>query len=192
MKKRIKNKSILNGIIIACVVNLLFLCSLFVCLAYGFNGVAFSIFITMLMIVYHTDVRIFIGVSLFLGLRKKMNIDNPCFKVGEKEFNRLNKLKVKKWKDKFVAWDRKQFVIRNGDNFQDNISLVLKNNINAEIIHWLCFFIGFFAIWIGCAISIDEWWIYLITSFVASFVCDLPPILIQRYNRFRLQKLRKK
>ncbi len=183
------SKSLKVGIIIASVVNALFLASLFVCVGLGYEEPQFSIFITLLMFAFHTDIRILIGSIFTLFFKKKLNINKKCFKVGEKEYRFLVKLGVKKWKDKFVAWNRKQFVIGRRDNLSHGVERALRNNISAEIIHHICFFAGFLAIWIGCTISISSWWIFLLTAILASFICDLPPIMIQRYNRYRLQRV---
>lgn len=182
-----KNKSIRNGIIIAVIVNIIFAAFGILLAVNGFKPPYVALFITSLMIAYHTDVRILIGTTFSL-FKSKINVDKKCFVVKEKEFKFLTKLGVKNWKDKFVAWDKSQFILKDVKN-KENIEKVLKNNINAEIIHWVSFFVGFLAILIGCLISIDELWIYIITSVATSLFVDLPPILIQRYNRFRLQKI---
>lgn len=183
------SKSLKVGIVVACVVNALFLASLFVCIGLGYDEPQFSIFITLLMFAFHIDIRILIGGFFTLVCKKAINVNKKCFKVGEREYRFLTKLGVKKWKDKFVAWDRRQFVIGDRENLQSGVASVLRNNISAEIIHHICFFAGFLSIWLGCAISISTWWVYLLTAILASFLCDLPPILIQRYNRYRLQRI---
>lgn len=120
-------------------------------------------------------------------LQKKSKFIKKTYKISKKEFNFLNRLGVKKWKDSFVAWDKKQFVIKDLRN-RENLEIVLRNNISAEIIHWICFIASFFSILFGCLMSLSEWWIYLVTAIVVPLLIDLPPILIQRFNRFRLQK----
>lgn len=184
-----KSGVIKGGIVFSILVNLVFLTSLIICFVLGFNGVHFSIFITLLMFAYHTDIRLIIGGSVNL-FKNKINLKSKMFKISEKEYKFLHKLGVKNWKNKIVTWNKKYFSL---DNLHDknNIEFLLKNNITAEIVHFICFFVGFLAIYIGCLLSADEWYIYLITSILASFLIDFPPILIQRYNRYRLLKILK-
>lgn len=183
-----KNKTLINGIIIVAVINLLFLTSLFLCLKLGFNSWQFSAFITLFMFAYHFDVRIMIGAFFTIIVRNRINTNSKLFNVSGKEFMFLNKLGIKKWKDKIITLYKNSFTLA-GDINKDKINTVLKNNINAEIIHWVCFFVGFLAIVFGCMLSADEWYIYVITAVLTSMLVDLPSILVQRYNRFRLKKI---
>ena len=181
-----KNKTLLNFIIITIVINIIFIFACILIVIFGYIKPYIAIFITALMFAYHFDIRIIIGciVSIF---KKRININKKCFYISKKEFERLEKLKVKKWKNNFITLYKNQFEIRKID--KEEIEEVIKNNINAEIVHIFCFIFGLFAIVIGCMISIDEIVIYILTSIFASICFDLPSILIQRYNRYRLHKI---
>lgn len=160
------------------------------CCVLGWQGAWFALFVTFLMFAYHFDTRAIIGVMFTKFLRPHINVDDKKWSISDTEYARLNRLHVKKWKDKYITIDRSQFVV----GFYKNNQLIesaLKYNINAEIIHWTCFFVGFVSIPIGLAISSSEWYIYVLTAFFASVFCDLLPIIIQRYNRFRLNKIYK-
>ncbi len=178
-----KNKTLLTLIIYSIAINLAFATSCVLLALCGRKQPYIAIFITLFMFAYHADIRHLISAITTL-FKSKINIDCKIFSVSEREFIFLNKLKVKKWKDKFVTLYKDQFKIN------QNIDIVLKNNIHAEICHWICFFAGLFAILFGYLLSANELWIYIITSILASFLLDLPPILIQRFNRFRLQKIK--
>ena len=206
-----KNKTLLIAIFITVIVNLLFLISLILVIVIGHKQPYTALFITLFMFAYHIDVRAIIGatISLFKG---KININSSCFKISIKEFKFLNLLRVKQWKKHFVTLFENQFSVNNLN--LDNIEKILKNNINAEIVHTLCFFAGFLAIlfgWLlsrklykkdsfagflailfGWLLSPEELLLYIITSAIASMFIDLPAILIQRYNRFRLLKIKNK
>lgn len=186
--KIMKNKTLMYGIILAIIFNLLFFVSLILCLVFSFKTPYFSIFITFLIFAYHIDIRLIFAEFVILVFKRNLNLHSKIFKVSDKDFKFLSKLKVKKWKDKFVAWDKSQFVITDLRD-KSKVEFALRNNITAEIIHWACFFVGLFAILIGCLISPDEWWIYVVTAVLTSFLADFPPILIQRFNRYRLQRL---
>lgn len=182
-----KNKSFLAGLIITIILNLFFLTGIILCCIFGFTMPYSTILITAFMFVYHCDIRILIAEIFTVFFKKRVNLSKKTYKISKKEFNFLNRLGVKKWKDSFVAWDKKQFVIKDLRN-RENLEIVLRNNISAEIIHWICFIASFFSILFGCLMSLSEWWIYLVTAIVVPLLIDLPPILIQRFNRFRLQK----
>ncbi len=183
-----KNKTLFIGIVIAIILNLVFLGCMIAAALTGFGEPLFTIVITLIIFVYHVDVRIVIGFVVTKFFKRKINIESKRYVVDEKEYVFLNKLKVKSWKDRYVALDKRQFLV----STEADLERALRNNISAEIIHITCFIAGFFSIAIGCLLAKNEWWIYVLTAFLASFLCDLPPILIQRYNRFRLQRIRKR
>ena len=182
-----KNKSFLAGLIITIILNLFFLTGIILCCIFGFTMPYSTILITGFMFAYHCDIRILIAEIFTVFFKKRVNLSKKTYKISKKEFNFLNRLGVKKWKGSFVAWDKKQFVIKDLRN-RENLEIVLRNNISAEIIHWICFIASFFSILFGCLMSLSEWWIYPVTAIVVPLLIDLPPILIQRFNRFRLQK----
>ena len=153
---------------------------------FGYVQPYVALFITSLMFVYHCDIRIFIGYIANI-FKNKININNKCFNISKREYDILEKLKIKKWKDKYFTLYKNQFTITKIDKIK--IEEVIKNNINAEIVHKLCIIFGLLAIAIGSMISIDEILIYTLTSIFTCLCLDLPPILIQRYNRYRLQKI---
>ena len=179
-----KNKTLHNLIVVCCVINLLFAVSGILVAVYDKQPFV-AIFITMFMFAYHADVRVVIGAVTNKLVKSRINVDKKCYTVSKKEFDFLSKLDVKKWKDKFVTLFSDQFTVST-----NNIENVLKNNINAEITHHLCFAMGLLAIPLGWLISAEELWLYVATAVVASLALDLPPILIQRYNRFRLLKIK--
>lgn len=182
-------KELKFAIILTIILNVAFVCSGIVVAILGWTSPQLAVFITLFMFVYHTDVRIFIGLSFSKLLKHKIHVESKAFVVKKNEYNFLCRLGVKKWKDRFLAWDKSLFVLQKMDNAR--MTVVLQNNINAELTHWACAFVGLFAIPFGLLLSADEWAIYVITSVLASLFADLPPICIQRFNRYRLQQILK-
>ena len=182
-----KNKSPLILSIITVLINVLYILFLVLFVVFNYVQPYKALFITFLMCVFHADFRIMLSTIVRL-FKNKINIDKKLYSINEKEFKRLEKIKIKKRKDKFPVLFKYEFEINDLSNYE-SIKEVVQNNINAEISHWLCFFLCLFGIGLGLMFSLDEWWIYLLTSLICSFVIDLPPILIQRYNRYRLQKI---
>ncbi len=177
-----KNKLIFG---IAFSVNLLFLVSLILCFIYGFEAAYLAIFISFLLAAYHTNLRLIIGFLGLLFIKDKIKISRKIYRVKKEEYNFLTKFNMKKWKEKYFAMDKSQFILKKLS--KNAVEQVIRNNINAELTHWLCIIAGEFSILIGCLISLQEWWIYVITAFIATVVVDALPIMIQRYNRYRLQ-----
>lgn len=170
--------------------NLLFAVSLGLCIGFNFSQPYMAIFITMLMFAFHVDIRLLIAVLTRL-FAKNINFNNKVFKVPANEYKFLEKLKVKNWKDNYIAWNKNQFTLSSKLD-EESINRVLKNNVTAEVTHILCIIISSFAILIGCLLSKSEWWIYVITTVVSDIFCDICPIMIQRFNRYRLQKITEK
>ncbi len=181
----VKNKTLLGFIAASFLINAAFLVFLFLFLAFDGKQPYLALFITFLMFAYHIDVRLLSGalVSAFKG---KINIEKKSHRISEKEYRRLTRLKVKKWKDRFPTLFKKQFSL----DKEGAVDEVLRSCINAEIVHWLCLVLGLGAIPLGCLLSLDELWLYALTSLLALLFFDLPFILIQRYNRFRLYKVK--
>lgn len=183
-----KNKMSPQIIIISGIINISFIVSAILFAIYGCTQPYVAIFITLFMFAYHADIRLLIGfiVSIF---KKRINVDKKCFAVSLKEYKRLDKLKIKKWKEHVLTLYKNQFTIQGSFN-KERVEAILKNNINAEITHWICFFISLLAILFGYLLSPEEIWIYICTSIACSLLLDLPFILIQRYNRYKLLKIK--
>ncbi len=184
-----KNKELQFAIILTICINFVFICSAIFVAIFGWYSPQIAVFITSVMFAYHCDIRIVVGYLFSHFFKSKICVQSRVFAIKETEYKRLQKLGVKKWKDHFIAWNRNLFVLEKLD--KDRLNIVFQNNITAEITHWTCFFVGFLAVPIGILLSSAEWWIYLLTATITSLIADLPPIFIQRYNRYRLQSISK-
>ncbi len=185
-----KNKTLLQVIIISAIINVSFIVSAILFAIYDCTQPYVAIFITLFMFAYHADIRLLVGLIISI-FKKWINVDRDCFVISLKEYKRLDKLKIKKWKEHVLTLYKNQFVMQ-GNMSKERVETILKNNINAEITHWVCFFVSFLAILFGYLLSPEEIWIYIATSIVCSLLLDLPFILIQRYNRYRLLKIKNK
>ncbi len=180
-----KKKTLWAVVIFTSLFNLLFISNLIYCIYKGFWGWQFSTFITFFMFAYHFDIRLLIGGFFTFFIKKHINVSSKKYVVSDKQYKLYNKLKVRKWKDRYFAMNKSQFVMSN------NLEIILKNNICAELSHICCVIFSFLAILFGCLLSTDEWWIYVSTSILSAIFVDIFPILIQRFNRYRLQKIYK-
>ena len=180
-----KKGTLVFYIALASAVNAAFLAFFVLVLCLGNEQPYLALFITFLMLAYHLNVRLFIGAFADL-FKNRIDVDKPRHRISEDEFKRLETLKVKKWKKLFPALSPEQFAL----DESNEVGSIIRSCINAERIHWLCFFLGLGAIPLGCAVSLSEWWLYLTISLLASLLIELPLILIQRYNRYRLYRLK--
>ncbi len=185
-KTDMKNKTFLGFVIVTILLNVAFLVSGILFWVFGYTQPYIAIFITLFMFAYHLDIRCIVG---FIGsmLRRRTKIDRRIYRVSKKEYDILGRLKVGKWKDHFITMFKDRFVMKSEDRIS-RTKEILQNNINAETTHWIGFLLGFLAIPLGWLISSDEMMIYVITSILGGLI-DIPPIMIQRYNRHRLQVL---
>ena len=185
-----KNKTLLVFVVITSLINIAFIVF---GILYGLNGYKqpyIALFITMFILAYNLDARIIVSIICNI-FKKRINIEKKKYKISNKEYKILSQLKIDYWKNHFITMFKHQFEF-NSTNRKERIKIILKNNINAEIIHFICFFVGLLAIPLGYLLSKEELLIYIITSLLGSLLFDLPPILIQRYNRYRLYQLKLK
>ncbi len=180
-----KNKTLLGCLILVATTNLAFIVFLILFLVFEGKQPYMALFVTFLMFAYHLDVR-FLSGAILSPFRSRIDVDGKSHRISEAEFKRLNKLKIKKWKNCYPTLFKGQFALKGGKAIDE----VIRSSINAENVHWLCFFLGLGAIPLGCLLSLDELWLYLLTSLLASLLLDLPFVLIQRYNRYRLYSVK--
>ncbi len=182
-----KNKTLLVLIVITAAVNIAFASFLSLAIIFECRQPYFALFVTFFMFAYHIDIRWVIGLTTSI-FGKGINIDRKIFAVHIGEYRCLERLGIKKWKSQAITLFPDSFVVQGRLN-EDGIKTVLRNNIDAEITHWICFFASFLGILFGWLLSPEELWIYIITSLLSSLLFDLPFILIQRYNRYRLSRI---
>ena len=130
----------------------------------------------------------YIGESLPRSLFCEYRFPYRTYKweKGGKAYNRLH---IKKWKNRLPDMSR---VMRDMlpkkvtfDATSDNIDALIKETCVAECVHyWLCVFsVGIYLIWKN--------YVGVILAFVF-IACNIPFMMIQRYNRPHLIKLRQK
>lgn len=137
--------------------------------------------IVAFMIMYHFWVRIIMGniSKLF-----KINRDHWWFKEKFFEKGLYKFLRVKKWKNKALTYNPESFSLKK--HSLDEIADVMTKS---ELDHWLNELISLSSILF--AIIWGELWIFFITA-IAAMVFDAQFIIIQRYNRPKVQRILEK
>ena len=132
----------------------------------------------------------FIFMKLPENLRLRLfNNKKKFFIVSEREIWFYKKILLPRWKDK-LPQNNKGF---NKRNLPDKISieyleLFINVTCQSEMVHYLIIPLGYFSLFFSLLTNNHKTWIFII---IASFigVCNLLFSFIQRYNRFRLNKL---
>lgn len=141
-----------------------------------------SFAITFGTITYHFVVRLLIGLIYNIVLKNKVNYKRKWFLVSEKEMKIYQLLKVKKWKDKMPTYDKEAF-----DTSKHSWEEIIQTMCQAELVHETIIIFSFlpiiFSIWFG---SIE---VFIITS-ILSALFDLMFVIMQRFNRNRIIKIK--
>lgn len=146
------------------------------------NNTFYALAITFGTTAYHFTMRLIVGYSIDFILKNKVNYNKKWFKVRNFEIEIYNKLNVKKWKDKMPTYSPKLF-----DTSKHSLEEILMTTCQSEIIHEIIFILSFLpifaVIWFGEPLA------FIITS-IMSATFDLLFVIMQRYNRNRILKLK--
>jgi hypothetical protein len=114
------------------------------------------------------------------------------FIVSEKEISFYKKIRLPKWKDKLPQYNNKGFSKRNLPNkiSKEYLELFINVTCQAEMVHYIIIFLGYFSVFFSLLTHNPKYWFFLFLL-IATFIgiCNIVFSLIQRYNRFRLEKL---
>lgn len=146
------------------------------------SDVCLTIGISAMTAAYHLIIRLVIGnIGEVCLSPKNLNPNKRRFQSKNFEKKLYKLLRVKRWKRLFPTYDPNKFSLR-----ARSIDELIFESCKAEIIHLLCAVAGFvsliFSIWFG------SFAVFLITSIVGGLY-DMCFVVIQRFNRPRLQKL---
>lgn len=142
-----------------------------------------SITITAAAASYHFVMRLLIGGICNVFFPKEVNFENWWFreKPGERTFYKA--IQIKKWKSMVPTYREKEF-----DFFRLSLNSLCRNMCKAEICHEVIILFSFLPLCFSW--TLGGFWAFLITSFLAA-LADVLPVLLQRYNRFRMLRLMK-
>ena len=142
----------------------------------------YALAITFGTTAYHFTMRVIVGYSVDFVLNNKVNYNKSWFKVSDFEMKIYKKLNVKKWKDKMPTYEPELFDISK-HSWEEIIMTTCQSEIVHEIIVILSFIPIIGIIWFG------EPLVFIITS-ILSALFDLMFVIMQRYNRNRILRLK--
>lgn len=126
--------------------------------------------------------------------KKLFNSENKFFTVTECEMNFYRKIKLPKWKDKLPQHNtdfEKRHLAK--DITKEYLLKYIFVTCRAEIIHYLTGAVGYLSLFFSLLSDNIEYWrnVYF-TIATAMMVGNIPFSMIQRYNRYRLERLLKR
>ena len=160
-------------------------CVLFALLNYFFPRVLFlALAITFGTIGYHFVMRLLVGWVVPLIARKRLNPEDFWFQIRSFEKKLYQFLRVRRWKGKMPTYDPREF------SFTDNTpEQIIRNSCSAELVHQVIALLSLAPMLVIPVFG--EPAVFIITSILAA-LADCIFVIMQRYNRPRLQQYLKR
>lgn len=161
-------------------INIIFtlLTAVFVCVAvFTHNDTVVTLAITFGTCFYHFAVRLAVGRLM------PKNFNHNSFWFREKDFERnlYKMLKVKKWKHKAPTYNSITYSTRHR-TLEEIVNTTCRN----EAIHEVNMLLSFVPLLLIIPFGAPT--VFIVTS-IAACICDLPFVILQRYNRPRFIKI---
>lgn len=126
---------------------------------------------------YHFAMRLLVGYLV----PNTFDYRSAWFRPKPFEAKLYRKLRVKKWKDRMPTYDPRLFSM--AENTPEQI---LKNMCQSEVVHEIIVLLSFLPLLF--TLIWDDFFVFLITSVLAA-VADTSFVILQRYNRPRVERL---
>lgn len=148
------------------------------------------IFIVALVVIIAINALTAIVCTKFLP-DKCFDISKKFYKTGEKEYSFYNKIKIKLWKDRIAEWGKLNgFSKKNIENPKDPeyIKKFIFECNKGYLTHLISIFTTALILMVVPKSLILP---MALPMFITSFLLNYGPLMILRYNSYRLQKLLK-
>ena len=146
------------------------------------NRILFSLAITSGTVAYHFIIRLLVGTYFNMTLNNKVDYTKSWFQVSKSEMKLYEKLKVKKWKNKMPTYDMDVF-----DTTKHSWEEIIQAMCQSELVHETNVVFSFLPV--VASVYFGSFWVFMITS-VLSAAFDLMFVCMQRFNRFRILKIK--
>ena len=155
-------------------------------LLYHFTSVRlfFPLTITLGTTAYHFIIRLIVGLLVDRKMKNKADYTKKWYQVSSLEQKLYQKLKVKKWKDKMPTYNKDVF-----DTSKHSWDEMLQAMCQSELVHEIN--IVFSLLPIVASVWFGSFVVFLITSILGAMF-DLMFVMMQRYNRSRILKMKRK
>jgi len=143
---------------------------------------------TLFWVFLHFGVA-FIFVRIPEKYRLRIYNNKSFFTVSQREIRFYKKIGLPKWKDRLPQYN-KGFNKRNLSNeiSKEYLESFIIATYQAETVHYIIIPLGYLSVFFALLTSNRDYTIFIV---IATFIgmCNLVFSLIQRYNRFRLERL---
>ena len=146
------------------------------------NSVLLTLSITFGTIAYHFNVRLLVGALFNAIMNNKADYTAKWFQVSKAEMKLYNRLKIKKWKNKMPTYDADSF-----DVSKHSWEGIMQTMCQSELVHEANIILSFLPV--AASVYFGSFWVFMITS-VFSAIVDLLFVFMQRFNRYRILKLK--
>ena len=145
------------------------------------SGFLLSFTITMGVFAYHFVMRLLVGLFVDKIFNNNISYNKKWFKTCRFEEKIDRFLKVKRWKKYIPSYNPATFSLKN------TYSQIASATCQAELVHEIIIVLSFvpilLSIWFGTTA------VFVITSVLAALI-DLIFVILQRYNRPRILKIK--
>ena len=135
-------------------------------------------------IAYHFIIRLLVGYLIDFKMKNQADYTKKWYQVSDTEMKLYQKLKVKTWKNKMPTFDMDVF-----DVSKHSWDEIIQATCQSELVHETNVVFSFLpvvaAIWFG------SFEVFLITSMLGA-IFDLMFVFMQRFNRARIVKMRRR
>lgn len=178
------NSPILRNVCVAVIILVLFT-AIFGWLSSRYQQPWTALYVTSLTTAYHFIMRLIVGeVAEKLCNEYKFKTDSFGFRIRPCETRIYKTLRVKKWKKYAITAKPEKFDLRS-----ISLEAVLHNMMQAELVHRIIMLFSFVPLLL--IIPYGAPMVFLGTSIVACLI-DMKYVIIQRYNRIRVQRIIRK
>lgn len=144
----------------------------------------FSFIITFGTIAYHFIIRLMVGMVIDMIMHNKADYQKKWYQVSDFEMKLYQKMKVKKWKNKMPTFNEDIF-----DISKHSWDEIVQATCQSELVHEIDVIFSFLPV--IASIWFDSFWVFLITSTLGA-VFDLMFVMMQRFNRTRILKMKRR
>jgi len=144
----------------------------------------FPFIITFGTTAYHFMIRLTVGVVLNSVMHNRANYRKKWYQVSEFEMKIYQKIKVKKWKSKMPTFDADVF-----DISKHSWDEIVQATCQSELVHEIDVIFSFLPV--AASVWFGSFWVFLITSALGA-VFDLMFVMMQRFNRLRIMKMKRR
>lgn len=142
----------------------------------------FKITVLFGVLLYHCVMRLFLNWFCKNLKSRPWNNTNKWFRERKFEKAIYNILNVSKWKDSVPNYDPEDFDVRS-----KKLSKIISNSCRVEVTHLAIIVLGFLPVLLPLFMTGGSFWAMFWIGVVAG-ICELPFVIVQRYNRPRMLK----